>query len=374
MSDRTRRALPPVMPPAGALRAAQAMRRTLERSHRRSTLPLVRLLEQTVGMVEVQATAALAELGVPDAMAAGATTAEQIATRTDTDADALERLLAFLATRGIVRRRGAGWSLTATGQLLRTDHPDSIRDWVLFLGSDWQSRAWEHLAQGIRDPQATPFERAHKAPYFEVMRRDPERGQLFDDAMRSTSRLQGDLLARTLDLDGVGEVCDVGGGTGSVLVQLLDAHPHVRGRLVELPDVIERGRPVIDETGLTDRVVLEAGDMFDRVPADADRYLLSAVLHDWSDDEAVAILRKIHTAMTRPGARAIIVELELPAHDGASLERAYDLLMLVLGGGRERTLAEFEQLYRRAGLALEQNLVLANGWHAHHLARHGTVT
>ncbi len=356
------------MPPPAALRAAQALRRGLERARRGSTLPLVALLEQAVGLVEVHATTAFVELGLPDVMAGGPRPASSIAADVGADTGAVERLLAFLATRGVVRRRGDLWALTAVGDLLRADHPDSVRDWVRFLGSDWQLRAWEHLADGIRTPSTTPFQLAHGAAYFDHLAHEPERGELFDAAMRSTSRLQGDLLARALDLDSVREVCDVGGGTGSVLLRLLERHPDLHGRLVELPAVIDRARAVIAQAGMTDRVTLAPGNMFEAAPAGADRYLLSAVLHDWPDDEAVTILANVREAMTAPGARAIVVELELPDHDGAALERAYDLLMLVLGGGRERTRQEFERLYSRAGLRIDHDAILANGWHAHHLA------
>ncbi len=343
------------------------MRRAIARVHRGSTLPLVALLEQTIGMVEVQATGVFAELGMADAMATGSRTTDEIASQVNADADAVERLLAFLATRGLVRRRAGGWNLTAAGDLLRADHPDSIRDWARFLGSAWQWRAWEHLADGIRDTSMPPFEVAHGASYFDHLADHPDRGELFDDAMRSTSRLQGELVARAFDIHGVGEVCDVGGGTGSVLLRLLDHHPDLRGRLLELPEVVERARPLIDLAGMTERLVLEPGDMFAAVPAGCDRYLLSAVLHDWPDDDAVTILTRVREAMTVPGAQAIVVELELPDHDGAALERAYDLLMLVLGGGRERTRRGFVQLYAQAGLRLDRDVVLANGWHAHHL-------
>lgn len=362
-----RQALPAVSPPPQVIRVAQAARRGVDHLHRSMTLPLVRILEQTISMVEVQATAAFAELGVADHLGNAPMTADELATAVGADADALDRLLRFLATTGVVDRAGDRFSLNATSDLLRSDHPESVRDWVRFQGSAWQWHAWEHLADGVRDAGTTPFALAHGAPFFEHLEAVPEHGAAFDAAMRSTSRLQGRLLARALDLRGIGHLCDVGGGTGSTLAALLHATPGLHGTLFERPDVIERAEPVLASEGVSARVELVTGDVFAHVPEGADRYLLSAVVHDWDDAEAMVILANVREAMGREG-RAIVVELELPQHDGAELERAYDLLMLVLGGGRERTRPEFRALFAEAGLSMVGDTVLANGWHAYELA------
>jgi hypothetical protein len=330
-------------------------------------LPVLRVLEQTVAMVEVQATTAFAQLGVADILAKGPRTASELASELDVLPDRLERLLRFLTTRGIIERADDQYSLTASSDLLRVDHPDSLRDWVLFQGSAWQWHAWENLVDGIRG-EGTPFETAHGLPFFDFLEEHDDAGAGFDAAMRSTSRLQGDLVARALDLAGVSTVCDVGGGTGSMLARLLTANPGVRGVLAELPETLARALPVLEAENVADRVELVATDMFEAVPVGADRYLLSAVVHDWDDDQATAILANVRAAMG-PDTRAWVVELELPAHDGAALERAYDLLMLTLGGGRERTRGAFEQLYTSAGLSLADDNLLANGWHVHELAR-----
>lgn len=361
-----RAALPPVAPPPWVLAAAQSARRGVGRLHAAMALPILRLLDHTVSMAEVSATATFASLGVADHLEDGPRTAADLATAVDVDAALLDRLLRFLATRGIVARRGASYRLTATSDLLRTGHPQSMRDWVVFQGSPWQWHAWEQLGAGLATPDTTPFAHAHGRAYFDHLGHDPVAGAQFDAAMRATSRLQWSLVADALDLTGVGRVCDVGGGTGTALAALLRVHPEMRGTLFELPDVIARAAPVVAEEGVADRVDLVAGDMFDHVPTGADRYLLSAIIHDWADEPAAAILRTVKVAMG-PQARILVAELELPDHDGASLERAFDLLMMVLGGGRERSRAEFERLFTASGLVIADDTVLANGWHVHEL-------
>jgi hypothetical protein len=271
-----RRALPPVTPPPAVMRSAQVVRRGVEQLHRSLALPLVRLLDQTIAMVDVQATGAFAQLGVADVLQHGERTAEEAADELGVDADALDRLLRYLATRGVVRRHGDRFGLTAVSDLLRVAHPQSMRDWVCFQASAWQWHAWEDLAEGVRDPSRTPFERAHGDPFFAHVQADAAAGTQFDAAMRSTSRLQASLLADALDLSGVGTICDVGGGTGTALARLVTATPGLRGVLFDLPSVLARAPAVLEAEGVADRVEVVPGDMFTAVPPGADRYLLSA--------------------------------------------------------------------------------------------------
>ncbi|MBY5163613.1 methyltransferase [Salsipaludibacter albus] len=363
-----RPALPSRPPPPAAVRAAQALRRGVGRVHDGMTLPVLRLLEQTTSLVEVRATAAFARLGVADVLGADRRTAIDLATVLDVDPDALDRLLRFLATVGVVDRDADAFALTAMGDLLRRDHPQSLRPWILFQGSAWQWHAWEELEAGITTPDTTPFHRAHGREFFDHLVAEPAAGATFDAAMEATSGLQAELLVAALDLDGIEHVCDVGGGTGTMLARLLQGRPGMRGTLFDLPEVVARAGPVLDVHGVADRVEVVGGDMFTAVPPGADRYLLSAIVHDWNDDRAVDLLRAVRAALGSDG-RAWVVELELPDHDGARLERAYDLLMLVLGGGRERTRDDFASLYAAADLEHVDDTVLANGWHVHELAR-----
>ena len=362
-----RPALPTVTPPPWLLRATLAARRGVERLHGAMALPVVRLMDQTTSMAEVQATAVFARLGVADHLAMGPRTADELAAELGVEADHLDRLLRFLATRGIVKRRGTTYRLTSTSDLLRSAHPQSMRDWITFQGAAWQWHAWEQLGAGMATVDTTPFALAHGRGFFDHLAHDSGAGTAFDAAMRSTSRLQGSLLASALVLDDVDHLCDVGGGTGTALAALLRAHPGMRGTLFDLPHVVDRAAEVLAAEGVADRVALVGGDMFTNVPAGADRYLLSAIVHDWPDDQAVRLLQRVGEAMGTHG-RALVAEAELPDHDGAALERSFDLLMLVLGGGRERTRTGFERLYDAAGMVLVGHTTLANGWHVHELA------
>jgi hypothetical protein len=145
-------------------------------------------------------------------------------------------------------------------------------------------------------------------------------------------------------------VVDVGGGNGSLLVSMLDRHPHVEGILFDLPSVADRSRRLISELGLSSRCWVEGGDFFVSVPPEADAYVLRHVIHDWQDPEATAILSTCRKAM-RPGSRIILVENVIPPANQPSFGKWLDLMMLLVAG-RERTEEEFGRLFSAAGLVL----------------------
>ncbi len=166
------------------------------------------------------------------------------------------------------------------------------------------------------------------APFFEYMAATPTRGATFDAAMSAGGRMHALTLAAAIDWSATSSICDVGGGTGELLATLLDLLPSITGALVELPTVIERAVQ-------HDRLELVAGDAFASVPAGFDTYLLVNVLHDWSDDDAVRILRSVADACGH--GRVIVVENDHPAVPYDRLATGTDVLMAALtNGGRER--------------------------------------
>ena len=154
-------------------------------------------------------------------------------------------------------------------------------------------------------------------------------------------------LAPAYDFSPFRTVCDVGGGTGSFLKRILEANPHLRGTLYDMPSVVEN--QVLGS--LDGRVEVVAGSFFERVPS-ADLLILKAILHDWSDEKCAVILARCREAMPPAGRMLIIDRLLQEPLDVTSL--FYDLHMLVQIGGRERTASEFSALLENAGLHLQR--------------------
>jgi hypothetical protein len=306
-------------------------------------------------VAEAKLLAVMCELGVPDRLPGRRrASATELANEVGADPDALERVMRYLASLGwFSRTRDGRYRLRSSSQLLRADASDSLRDWVRFMGSDWNWRVWNEAEHAVRtgEPAAVA---ALGRPFFEWIHQDSRSaGTVFDGAMRSLSALAGPMLAKELDLGRHRSVCDIGGGTGTTLAAVLDAAPHLLGTVYDLPEVVAAAPAVVGR--LTDeRWESIGGDFFESVPAGHDLYILQAILHDWDDERASVILGNVRRAMA-PDGRVVVVESVLEPRARFDMAKATDVLMLMLAdGGRERTIDEFEQLAARTGFRLER--------------------
>lgn len=345
----------PVIPPPAIARWATALRRRLLGVHRRLAPPPVQVLEALFSSFDAHVLRALVELGIPDELQKPSTISE-LAERVGADPTRLERLLRYAAARGLVGldRRGRVRSSPVTDSL-RGDAAAPWRGWVRFATSDWFDASWRNLSAAVKPEVPTAFELAHGTDFFGYTTEiDPEAGVVFDQAMAAGATLQGIVLSRALDWDGVETVLDVGGGYGATLGVLQRYHPHLSATLFDLPEVVERAR--FDGDGRS----IVGGSFFDGLPAGHDRYLLLAIVHDWDDNRAIAILTNVAAAMG-PEGEAIVVEnvaSERPRDDFAA---ASDLLMFVLATGRERTVDQYRRLFGDAGLRITRQRLLATG-------------
>jgi hypothetical protein len=154
-------------------------------------------------------------------------------------------------------------------------------------------------------------------------------------------------VAAAYDFSGLGTIVDVGGATGNLLTAILGRHSGARGILYDLEHVVRDAPALIRERGLADRVTIESGSFFDRVPAGGDAYLLSHVIHDWSEDRCLPILENSRRAM-KPGSRLLIIEMVLPPGNTPHPGKLLDMMMLVGPGGQERTPEEYAALLDKA--------------------------
>jgi ubiquinone/menaquinone biosynthesis C-methylase UbiE len=300
-----------------------------------------------------QALFALAAADVPTVVdRAGRLSLDELAERTETNPDALARLVRSLVAHGVFRLNEGQVSLTGLGATLSTDHPRSLRG-IAIGAKNLHYLPFSELEHTLRtgQPAATKY---FGMPYFDWIAADPARASLFRDAMGTfmTTLRQGMLDGYRLPSGDV--IADVGGGNGHVLAGLLTAPgaERRRGILLDRPETVESARLVLAAAGLTDRIDLIGGDFFQAVPA-ADIYLLGWVLHDWDDADARRILTSIARA-TRPGARLLIFESVMPDGDQPHPSKAMDVTMLAILGGRERTEEKYKALLDSAGFHLDR--------------------
>jgi ubiquinone/menaquinone biosynthesis C-methylase UbiE len=309
-------------------------------------------LEQMLGGFAVtQSICAAAKLGIADLLDAGPRTTEELAALTGVDAPSLYRLLRALASVGVFTETAPRtFALTTMAERLRTDAPDSLREWAIVIG-ELGTRSFGELMHSLHTGQPA-FESVFGMPIFEYLEAHPETAAVFDGHQSQGGRALHAAVARSLDFDANEMLVDLGGGNGSLAAAILERHPELRAVIFDLPHVIERAQATAD-TDPNSRCEFVAGSFFEHVPPGADAYLLSRVLHDWDDDQAASILDNCRRAM-RDDARLLVIERVVPPGDEPHESKFMDLNMLVMAGGRERTESEYRALLERSGLRLDR--------------------
>lgn len=335
--------------PAPAARIVERVRNHLYRLHLRLAPPPVSMIELILAAWVSQALQAAAQLRVADALAAGPLPVEELARRVGADPDALNRLLRALISRGVFRRDRRGrYALNPLAETLRSDAEISMAAAARYYGSPQHREHWSMLVDSIRTGQAS-IPRLRGKEFFDYLDDEPELAQLFNDTMTNISDLAVESVVAAYPFSGT--VVDVGGGFGRLLAAVLTANPQARGVLYDLPQVVVNAPALLQKTGIADRVRIDGGSFFEKVPADGDIYLLKHVIHDWPDEDAVAILRNVRAA-AGSDAKVLLVETVIPDHDRDFIGKWADLEMLLGVNGRERTADEYRGLLRRSGFEL----------------------
>jgi len=342
---------PAKVPPIRLARAVERVRHHLRGLHQRTAPAPAVMLDMIFAGWVAQGITAAAQLGVADALADGPLSAHELAHRVHADPDALARLMRALVSEGIFRRTQDGrYALNALADTLRSEAPVSIAGMARFVGSPQHREHWTHLVDAVRTGRAVIPELSGKAP-FEYFASEPELAELFNEAMTSISELAITPIVAAYDFTPFPTIVDAGGGHGRLLSAILAAAPSARGVLYDLPEVVEGAPELLRKYGTQDRVRIVSGSFFDSVPEGGDAYILKSVIHDWPDEQAVAILRNVR-AVAGPDTALVLIEPVMPDHDREFVAKWTDLEMLIGPGARERTAAEFQALYERAGFRL----------------------
>jgi hypothetical protein len=307
--------------------------------------PETRILAAISGLWMSRLMGFASKVGLFEAVAPGAVRASDIARAKGFAEDPLARALDGLVHLGLIERSGDCFSLTADGCLMLPGARGGFKD-MAALWHDLFDGAWAELETTMRTGEPG-FAVYHGEPIFARIGRDAVAAQHFDGAMRGLSQLiaadASALIAERLCALSCASLCDVGGGDGYLISEIAALCPEIDCQLLELPHVVDAGAANLKDR----RVTALSGSFFESVPA-ADAHILSNIVHDWPDDDAVRILRRVRAAQAGSGT-LFVLEMMLGGDCEPLLARSTDLNMLVLTGGRERTRQAFEQLLAQAG-------------------------
>ncbi|MGN6682398.1 MAG: methyltransferase [Devosia sp.] len=285
-----------------------------------------------------------AELGIADAIEDGGSPVGAIASKVEADADALFRVLRLLASREVFRLDGPVVSHTPASELLRSDHPQTLRSFVRMFGQPIQWQSAGDLQHAVKTGEAVATRIVPDGGLWGYFAANPAEGRIFGEAMVAKSSVQiADVLAAH-DFSHYPHIADIGGGVGHMLRAILASNPQVTGTLFDLPAVIEEARG----GGPTARLQFAAGDFFSSPLPSADATMLMEVLHDWDDAHCAQILTAVRRAMPASG-KLLVIEIEMPETPGPDWPKLLDIVMLAVFAARQRTNAEYVRLLETNG-------------------------
>jgi len=313
------------------------------------------LFEMLFGAWTAKILAEVVRLDVPDALAAGPLTADELVRKTGIRAHpvALHRALRACAALGVVTEDSVGrFGPTRLSALLTRDTPGTLKRFVEYSGGTlW--KVWTGLPEGLATGQSQA--RAQLGlDFFDYLAVHPKALEEFGETLKAHSAVTNIGVMERYDFSGIRALVDVGGGYGPLTVAVLEKYPEICGVVLDLPEVIDAApaRLPVANDSVARRLRYEAGDMFKAVPP-ADAYVLKLILHDWDDASCATILANACARLER-GGRVICIDTVMPPLGDTSdvPSKLLDVNMMLLLPGKERTRVEWEALYRGAGLSI----------------------
>ncbi|WP_461099576.1 methyltransferase [Telluribacter humicola] len=308
--------------------------------------PKAQVWQFATGFANTQVTYTLVKSGIIEQLRDEEKSLEQLVSVGPFNKDVLYRVLRFSSAIGLVTCTDGSYSLTETGRLLLKGVPGSMYGGILLIGTEPWQRSWNNLLHSLNTGEPS-FDSTMGAPLFDYLNNHPEYDSPYNDWMTSSTLMSARAIAEAYDFSLYHTLCDIGGGQGVLLKEIMTAYPHLDGILYDQESVV--ATHVLDE--MSGRVEIHSGDFLKQVPA-ADVLMMKSVLHDWDDAKSLQILAACKQVMT-PGTKLLILDMVV-ADESDHIGLFFDLHMQVLLNSRERTEAEFYTLIEKAGLKIDQ--------------------
>jgi hypothetical protein len=321
--------------------------------HMETKSPAAWMKEKVYGYWFSQALHCAAALNLADIIHQnGPSRVSELAKKTGSNEKNLYRLLRLLASEEVFEETEKGvFALTPRASQLRSDIPGSQYAMAIMSGSE-HYLASSRMIDAVRSGRCA-YEIAHGKPLFEYLKDHPGSARIFDMAMQSIHGTETKQMLDAYDFSRFATLMDIGGGNGSLLVEVLRANPGLKGVLFDQGHVIEAVRGFMESHGFANRCQLISGDFFVSVPKGADACLLRHIIHDWDDETSVKLFRIIREVLPANG-RMLVVDAVLPEGNTPHPGKLFDWIMMGIPGGVERTEAEFRDILQQGGFKVER--------------------
>ncbi len=315
--------------------------------------PTEQMLQMMSGLWVTRGIYVAAKLGISDELKNGPKTVSELAAATCTNEDSLYRVLRMLATTGVYQETpGRTFSLTPLSETLLSDVKGSLRPGAIAELGEMHYAAWGNILHTVKTGEIA-FDAHFGMNVWEYLENEAEKADNFNRYMAGSSELLNQAISQKYDFSGYNTLVDVGGGLGGMISAILNANPELKGIVFDAPSVVAKSKEFLAERGLSGRAEAIGGDFFESVPAGGDIYSMRWILHDWEDSKCLTILENIKKVMPKNG-KLLLAEAVVPESGEPHFSKFFDLIMLTMTGGRERTEAEWTTLLSKAGFKIEQ--------------------
>lgn len=318
------------------------------------------LIEMITSPWIAQAIYVAAALGIADLLLNGAKSIDELAKDTNSHSSNLYRILRALASINIFTEvEPQKFGLTPIAQYLCSDHPNTLRSLAMMLGDEWHWRCWGEILNVVKTGKPAIKGLYQVDNTFEYFAKNEVSGAIFNDAMTNSSQNIHTAIIDNYDFSDIDRIIDIGGGYGTLITSILSKYQHMHGVIFDQPSVVSGAEKLLQSKKISARCETIGGDFFQSVPSKGDAYILSYIIHDWSDEDCIKILKNIRQGIKKDG-RLLVIEAVVPTGNKSHFSKLMDIEMMVIyPNGRERTQAEFSRLYEASGFQLNRILSTA---------------
>lgn len=294
------------------------------------------------------AISAAAKLGVADQLESGPKTTRDLAAALKVQEEPLYRILRALAGAGIFREgENRTFSQTPLSEVLRTNATPSLRYAAAMMIDDWQFRSLQAICTTVENGRPA-VDNIQGMGLFEYLGAHPDQAFRFNRGMTDLSSGDAPAVVASYDFSGFDHIVDIAGGAGGMLAAILASAPKLRGTLFDMPSVIAQAKTDGLLAQFAGRCELMSGDFFESVTEGADAYIMKHIIHDWEDSQASKILGNCRRAM-KPNGKLLVVDRVIGPPNAPDPKKFFDVAMMLMPGGRERTEPEWHSLFAASG-------------------------